>query len=235
MKRVIVFIAAALAVLSIAGCAHDNALAKAQADATAAQANARVAEAQAAAEEAKAVTALSAKIDAGGASAYLIAKALKGIGAAPQQVVQVQQPQSLLGLAWQSALQIGDIALRAYGIKANRDVNMTTSNNNREIALSTNSAFVGMGHEIGAAGTAGYQYVQAPQAPQPNITQTLSGTGVLGSGSYTAPVTTTTTTTRNCNGGTAAAGGSGGNGAGTTTGGAGGPAGPGGSASGGNC
>lgn len=55
------------------------------------------------------------------------------------------------------------------------------------------------------------------QAPQPNVT--LSGTGVIGSGTYSAPVTTTTTTTsnsnntsRNCQGGGGAGGGGGGSG-----------------------
>lgn len=232
MKNLVLILGAALAALFIGGCAHDNTLAKAQADATVAQANVRVAEAQASAEESKAVQLLASKIDAGGASAYLIAKAI-GRAPAPQSVVQVQQPQSLLGLAWQSALQIADIALRGYGLKATRDVSMVQSNNSRDVALSTNSAFVGMGQSIASAGTAGYQYVQAPQ---PNITQTLSGTGVLGSGAYTGPVTTTTT--RNCNGGSAAAGGAGGGGAAgtaTTPGSAGGNAGSGGSAPGGNC
>jgi hypothetical protein len=232
MKKLTIYLGAALAALFISGCAHDNELAKAQADANVAQANARVAEATASAEESRAVTALAAKIDAGGASAYLIAKALKGIGV-QSQAVQVSQPQSIAGMAWQALLQLTDLGLRAYGIKAVRDTNITQSNNNRDVALSTNATFsAGMG-AIAQAGAAGYPYIQAPQ---PNITQTLSGTGVLGSGSYTAPVTTTTTTTRNCNGGNAAAGGAGGAGAaGTTSGGAGGLAGSGGSASGGQC
>ena len=59
------------------------------------------------------------------------------------------------------------------------------------------------------------------QAPAPNIT--LSGQGVIGSGTYAGPVT------RNCNGGTAASGGNATGTTGTTTGGAGAPA------NGGNC
>ncbi len=90
MKRILI-IAAASAAVFISGCTNDQAFVKAQADAITAQSNARVEEAKAAAEEAKAVQALSAKIDAGGASAYLVAKALKGMtgaGSAPVQVVQ---------------------------------------------------------------------------------------------------------------------------------------------------
>lgn len=224
MNRFTALLKAAIAAVLLSACAHDNELAKAQANAEAARSNARVAEAQAAVEEAKAVQRLADKVDAGGASAYLVAKALKGV-AAPQQVVQVQQPQSLWGVAWQSLLQLTDIALRGYGIKAGRDVGIAQVNANRDTAIASYGAFTAMGGSIERAGTAGYPYVQAPQ---PNITNTLSGTGVLGSGSYVGPVTTTTTTS--CNGGTGATGGNGGGG--TTTGGA---AGPGGSAPGGVC
>jgi hypothetical protein len=222
-------IAAALAVAALAGCASNESK-KAEADATAALANARVAEAQAVAEEAKAVQALAAKVDAGGASAYLVAKALNGLGARqPAPVQVVQQPQSIVGAAWQALLQIADLGLRGWGIKANRDVAIIQSNNNRDVSLSTNSTFGALGQSIATAGTAGYPYVQAPGAV---TTNTLSGTGVLGSGTYTAPVTTTTTTTttHTCQGGTAANGGAGGTG--TTTGGAGAA---GGGAPGGNC
>jgi hypothetical protein len=77
-----------------------------------------------------------------------------------------------------------------------------SSDNAANVAVSTNQAFMGMGGSIERAGVAGYPFVQAPAA---NLTYTLSGTGVLGSGSYNGPVTTTnttnttTTTTRNCN------------------------------------
>lgn len=217
-------IGAAVAALLISGCATvDKDVAKAQADAQVQAGKARVAEAEASAEESRAVIALAAKIDAGGASAYLVAKALKGLGAQPQQVVQVSQPQSLWGLAWQSALQVADIVMRGYGIKATRDVGIVQSNNQAATTIASYGAFGQMGQSIERAGTAGYPYVQAPQ---PNITQTLSGTGVLGSGSYVGPVTTT----RTCNGGVGAAGGTGGTG--TTTGGAGAP---GGTANGGQC
>lgn len=71
------------------------------------------------------------------------------------------------------------------------------SANQRDIALSTNSAFLGMGQAIGAAGVAGYPFIQAP-------------------GSTTTTTTTNTytdsynqTTTRNCNGGSGGNGGTG--------------------------
>lgn len=220
-------IGAALAAFFLSGCAKDNATMQAEASALTAASQVQVEKFKADQEQAKAVQRLADKIDAGGASAYLVTTALKGlgIGQAPAQQ-QAQQPQSLLGLAWQSALQVADIALRGYGIKANRDVSMAQSNANRDVSIASFGAFTSMGNAIGAAGTAGYQYVQAPGAVttttnNTTTTSTLSGTGVLGSGTYTAPVTTT----RTCNGGTAAAGGGG------TTG----TAGSGGGAPGGSC
>ena len=74
---------------------------------------------------------------------------------------------------------------------------------------------------VNAGYNANVAIAQQIQAPAPNIT--LSGQGVIGSGTYAGPVT------RNCNGGTAAAGGSATGTTGTTTGGAGAPA------NGGNC
>jgi uncharacterized membrane protein YgcG len=114
------------------------------------------------------------------------------------------------------------------------------SNNNRDITVAGYNTFGTMATSGFAAvqntATAGFnsnaQLGSFIQAPQPNIT--LSGTGVIGSGSFSAPVTTTTTTTsnsnnRNCTGGSGSGGGFGGNG---TTAGAGAPGGSGGGA---NC
>lgn len=115
------------------------------------------------------------------------------------------QTQSLGSTLWQAVLQASDIVLRGYGIKSNRDVAITQSNNATALGVSTNGAFTAMGQSIATAGTAGYQYVQAPGSTN----YTLSGTGSLnvgsGSASYVGPVT------RNCQGGAgqAAAGASG--------------------------
>ncbi len=179
--------------------------------------NAKTAQAQADKAEADAVVAVAGKLDAGGASAYLVAKALKGLGIGQQQQVIQQAPQSIWGTAWTALLQLTDVGLRAYGIKVGGDVARNNSDNNRITSLGAYSAFTQMGGSIASAGTAGYPYVQAPGATT-NTTTTLSGTGVLGSGTYNGPITTN----RNCPGGTA------GNSGGT----AGGPGGP---ATGGTC
>lgn len=117
-------------------------------------------------------------------------------------------PPSLGQTLWTAALQTADIVLRGYGLKMNRDVAVIQSNNQAATSIASYGAFTAMGGSIERAGTAGYPYVQAPGAV---TTNTISGSGVIGSGSYVGPVTTTTTTTSTCTGGQAGAGG------GTTT------------------
>lgn len=220
-------IVAALAALALAGCAGDKDLQRAQAEERTRASELGIERARADAEESKAVARLAEKIDAGGAAAYLTAKVLARGGVqgtttpAPAPVVQVANP---IATAFGAVLQVADLALRAYGIKAGRDTAIASTNAQRDTAIASYGAFTSMGGSIERAGTAGYPFVQVPQ---PNVTNTISGNGVIGSGSYIGPVTTTTT--RTCNGGTGAAGG---NGAGTTTGGAGGA---GGAAPGGTC
>lgn len=124
-----------------------------------------------------------------------------------------QQP-SLGATLWQAAVQVADVALRAYGIKASRDVAVVQSNNQAQTTIASYGAFQGIANGGFTSNAAIASQIQAPAANVTN-TYTLSGTGVLGSGTYTGPVTTT----RNCNGGTGAAGGGG-----ATAGGAGGAA-----------
>jgi hypothetical protein len=215
MKSIKLLLTAALAAVFISGCASND-VKKAEADAAIAQGNARVAEAQASAEEARAVQRLADKVDAGGATAYLLAKAFKGMGLGAQPAAAPAPPQNLWGVAFNTLLAVADRGLQFWQIKSGRDVAMAQSANARDVAISTNQAFLGMGSYVRDAGIAGYPFVQAPAANVTN-TYTLSGTGVLGSGTYTGPITTTT----NCNGGTAAPGGNGGTtGAGGTGGGA---------------
>lgn len=70
------------------------------------------------------------------------------------------------------------------------------SANQRDIALSTNSAFLGMGNAIATAGAAGYPFIQAPGA----VTTTTT------TNTYTDSYNQTTTTTRNCSGGSGGTG-----------------------------
>lgn len=88
----------------------------------------------------------------------------------------------------------------------------------RDQHIATMGAFTST---VNAGYNANVAIAQQIQAPAPNIT--LTGQGVIGSGTYTGPVT------RNCNGGTAASGGNATGTTGNTSGGAGAPA------NGGNC
>lgn len=99
---------------------------------------------------------------------------------------------------WTAFLQVADVGLRAWGIKVGADVAIRQSDNMAATTIASYGAFQAMGGQVRDAGIAGYPYIQAPQ---PN--QILSGTGVLGSGSYVGPVTNTATITRTCTGGAA--------------------------------
>lgn len=143
--------------------------------------------------------------DASARTAAVMALALGGSSA--NMLVNLPPPPEADGYKW-AALVLGPITNIASGYFGYR-LGVAQSDNQAASTIASYNTFGAMGGSIERAGVHGYQFVQAPQA-----NQVLSGTGVLGSGSYSAP--TTTTTTRNCTGGAA------GNGAGTTTGGAGG-------------
>lgn len=143
-------------------------------------------------------------------------------GAISAQVAPTPQPPESgadKALRWASVLVPG--ATQALGIYANWRGSVASSDNATRATIASYGAF----RDISAAGIAGVQQTATAsygalttlggyiQAPQPNIT--LSGQGVIGSGTF-APVTTTTTTnttttttasnntTRNCQGGNGA-------------------------------
>lgn len=180
--------------------------------------------------------------------------------AAAMQPQPVQQPASVGALIWQAALQVGDIALRGYGIKTQRDVSLAQTYASAATTQSSYAAFTGLGNAIGntASGiaTSGFNALSVaaarPVLPTTSTTINVSGAGPanIGSGTLnvasnnTTPTTTTTTTTnttnsnnvvRTCNGGTAGNGAPGGGGTGTTGPSTGGGGGTGGGALGGNC
>jgi len=101
-----------------------------------------------------------------------------------------QTPASIGQTLFQAALQTADIVLRGYGIRSQRDVSIVQSNNAAATSIASYSAFQG----IASSGFASNAAIAGNiQAPAPNIT--LSGAGVIGSGSYSVPTTTTTTIT----------------------------------------
>lgn len=107
------------------------------------------------------------------------------------QLMNLPNPPESDAYKWASLIvpTAGYLAMGYYNYR----LGSIQSSNQRDIAVSTNNAFLGMGSAIASAGTAGYPYVQAP-----------------------GPVTTTTNaytnsynTNRNCIGGAGAAGGAG--------------------------
>lgn len=147
-------------------------------------------------------------ISAGGDAASKVAAvgAIERLCGSGQMVAfQPRQEPSLGTSLWQAALSVGDIAMRFYGIKANRDVGINASNN----AANTTIAGYGAFSNIAGAGFASTASIASRiQAPAANITNTttnntatttttstsLGGSGVIGNGSYT---TTTLTGSQN--------------------------------------
>ena len=231
MKAIVVGIAA----LTLGGCATTN---KDYLALLTAQQAVAVQQAEAAKARFVAMSQIAQTGDASSRTAAVMAMAM-----VQTPHVQLPAPPESEAFKWASIIlpTVGNLGTGYFGYR----MGVTQSNNNRDITVAgyntfgtmatagyaaiTNTASAGFAANTGIAGFI--------QAPQPNIT--LSGTGVIGSGSYSAPVTTTTTTTtntttnsnnRNCVGGSGASGGPGGSA--TTTAGSGAPGGLGGGA---NC
>lgn len=217
MKKILMAALLACGVL-LAGCsttykAHEESVKSAQAQLVEAEkqkVEAKRALASAKIERAKAVAAAVA----GGSDAVRVAGlwalammdvtdavAATGDGAKDAQVqMPIVQPlpstvERLFVKTFDAVVGLAPFALQGYMARVNSDTQIAMSSDNSRVlttAFGTNEAIAGAG--FATAGTiAGY--IQAPAA---NLT--LSGTGVLGSGTYTGPVTTTTT--RTCTSGT---------------------------------
>lgn len=135
-----------------------------------AQAQMAMAQAKSTADQAR-YTALARIAESGDSVARVAAvMSLAGLGEgarqAPSTVAAPTAPGST-ALQWASILVPG--VTQAWGISQQVKLGMRQSDNSTALGMSTNAAFVGMAGQI--------------QAPAPNVS--LSGTGVIGSGSYT--------------------------------------------------
>lgn len=235
--------------LVVAGCTTLDPNYKARVDAQLAieRAHADVEKQKALAEQARfvAMGKIGETGDSTAKAVAVMALAMAGQGAA---VSQQRQPQPLphfetmgdKALKW-TAVLAGPLTNVASGYFGYR-LGVAQSDNNAATTIAGYNSFSNIAssgfNAAGTIATSGFnatsQLGSFIQAPQPNITlsgsgvvgsgthSSLSGTGVLGSGTYTGPVT------RNCTGGPGAAGGNGAagglggaGGTGTTTGGAG--------------
>lgn len=134
-----------------------------------AQAQMAMAQAKSTADQAR-YTALARIAESGDSVARVAAvMSLAGLGdgarQAPSTVAAPTAPGST-ALQWASILVPG--VTQAWGISQQVKLGMRQSDNSTALGMSTNAAFVGMAGQI--------------QAPAPSMT--LSGTGVIGSGSY---------------------------------------------------
>jgi len=119
-------------------------------------------------------------------------------GQAPQQSQALAAPQRSDALMWASVLV--PAVTQAYSIAKSADVAINASNNAYLTSASTTAGFVGIASQIQAP------VIAAPVLPQANVStvttttttssadQILSGTGALGSGSYSTQANPTTTT-----------------------------------------
>lgn len=161
--------------------------------------------------------------DSGSAVAAVMAMAMVQT---PQ--VNIPPPPESAALKWASILvpSLTNVTAGYFGYRlgvANSDnAAATTIAGYNTFGSMANAGYAAIGNTASAGFTANSNIAGFIQSPQPNIT--LSGTGVIGNGSYSAPVTTNTTTTTTSNSNNTSRNCQGGNGAGTTTGGAGGQA-----------
>lgn len=146
---------ALIAVMSLAGCA-------ATPYAEYAKIHQAYADAQAAKYQAIGAIAVSGDTTAKVAAMF----ALQGAG--QQGVPNIAAPKSTADSLREWAGILVPSLIQGYGIYSNTQLGMTQSDNATALGISTNSTFLGMAGQI--------------QAPAANVT--LSGTGVLGDGSY---------------------------------------------------
>jgi hypothetical protein len=228
MNKLIGIFMLALA-LVVSGCASTgtdkNFAMQIEAYSSGQRANADVAKAKADAERARyeAIAEIGKTGDATAKVASVIALAL-GNGSAASSAQPSSQPLPQLpesdadkAFKWASLIAgpLTNVAQGFFGYK----LGVVQSNNQTAMSIANTNAFAstaaagfGANTSIASSGfnaagniaSAGFNSTTSIaaliQAPAPNLT--LSGTGVIGSGSYTAPITTT----RTCTGGPAAAG-----------------------------
>lgn len=116
-----------------------------------------------------------ASIAANGDSAASVAAAMALAMGGQAQQQHIEAPRNEF-LQWASVIlpALGN----AYAVGKSADVAIHASDNSYKTSASTTAGFVGIASQIQAP------VIAAPVTPQANITYTLSGTGVLGSGTY---------------------------------------------------
>lgn len=163
MKTAILLLVAAM---GLGGCATNDYALYAESNA-----KMQIAKSNAESEKYKAMSAIAASGTEAAKVAAVMAIALGGQATA-NGAAQLSAPQQSNALQWAQVLVPG--LTQVAGIAANMRVATVQSNNATTLGVSTNESFVGIAGKI-----------QAPAANNTTTTtETLSGTGVLGSGTY---------------------------------------------------
>lgn len=168
-------------------------------------------EAKASSEKARYAAIAEIAKNAPDSSARAVAVMALAMGKGESQVAPPAPPQNEM-LQWASVLvpALSNVSAGYFGYR----MGVTQSNNNRDVTVAGYNSFASIANSgfqatqgVATSGFAANSSIAGfIQAPQPNVT--LSGTGVLGSGSYTAS-TNSNNTTRTCAGGNGASGGAG--------------------------
>lgn len=169
---------------SMSGCA--TAMSKEEASAHEAASVAQAKRADADKAKSDAIATLAAGSGDSARVAGIMALVMSGQASAPQPQV-IQSRRSTTEIVIDGFLRILGLGVQYHGIEAGKDVSIQAS---RDRAATDQAAFDALATVA--------SHIQAPQANQSTTNQsttnqTLSGTGVLGGGSYSAPVTTTET------------------------------------------
>ncbi len=163
---------------SLSGCATEMSKDEAKAHEAASVAQVKRAEADKARSDA--ISTLAAGSGDSARVAGIMALVMSGQSSAPAPQV-IQSRRSTTEVVIDGMLRLLGLGIQYHGIEAGKDVSIQAS---RDRAATDQAAFNALANVAGN--------IQAPQANQ-TTTQTLSGTGVIGNGSYSAPTTTTST------------------------------------------
>lgn len=182
-----------LAVAALAGCASDDY--KMYADS---QAKIDTAKYTADAERWKAMGVIAANGTESAKIAAVIAMAMSSTsGTGSGGGSQMQRPQASEALQWASL--IVPSVTQLAGISANMRLGIAQSDNAFKASVSMNETFLGMAGKIQAPAANVTTTTTTNTTSSADVTTTFSGTGVLGSGTYTTAANPTTTTTTNAN------------------------------------
>jgi hypothetical protein len=130
---------------------------------------------------------------------------------------RIEAPRSIGEVVFGAALQMADVALRAYGIRTQRDVAITQANTQAATTQASYAAFSALGNTVGATATniatAGFNAANRPALPTTQINVTGAGNNI-GSGTLNS---NSGNTARTCTGGNGGAAGTGSAGGGSAT------------------